>query len=359
MKEKGDSDDWEWEVNEREVEIMFNKLNTRKACGPDGIPGKVLLSCSSHLSFIFSRLFSWSLRDCIVPSVWKKSTISPVPKNRSPSSLNDFRPVALTSIAMKCFERLVLKKLQLQTQKFLDPFQFAYKSNRSTDDATLTLLHNCYSHLENPGSYVRILFIDFSSAFNTIQPHLMAIKLLSLKVDPRLILWITHFLVNRTQSVCFQQAVSTVKTTSTGSPQGTVLSPVLFTLYTNDCSGTDSSLLIKYSDDSAIQDLSNSHSSYVEVVTKFSAWCKENFLTLNVKKTKELVVDFRKTAADPIPDLFINGEKVERVDQYKYLGTIIDKSLNFDANTQAIHQNTPHIVTPSISIISLPIFEYY
>ena len=338
VKERGDCDEWEWEVSEREVKSIFCKLNVRKACGPDCIPGRVLRSCCSYLSFIFSQLFSWSLKDCIVPSIWKKSIISPIPKNRSPSSLNDFRPVALTPIVMKCFERLVLKKLLSQTQEFLDPFQFAYRPKRSTDDATLTLLHNCYSHLDKPGSYVRILFIDFSSAFNTIQPHLMALKLLSLDVNPKLILWITQFLVNRTQSVRFQQAISSTKATSTGSPQGTVLSPVLFTLYTNDCSGTDSSLLIKYSDDSAIQDLSNSHSSYLDVVKKFSVWCKENFLELNVKKTKELVVDFRRNVTDPIPDLFIDSERVERVDQYKYLGTIIDKGLNFDANTRSINK---------------------
>ena len=82
----------------------------------------------------------------------------------------------------------------------LDPYQFTYKRNRSTEDATLTLLHNAYiyiyTHLEKPGSFVRILFIRFYSAFNTIQPHLMASKPLKLDINPRLILWIVDFLVN-------------------------------------------------------------------------------------------------------------------------------------------------------------------
>ena len=193
------------------------------------------------------------------------------------------------------------------------------------------------AHLEKAGSFVRILFIDFSSAFNTIQPHLMALKLLALDVSPKLIRWITDFLVNRTQSVRFDHAISNSLTTSTGAPQGTVLSPVLFTLYTNDCSGSELTPVIKYSDDTAIQDLSNSATIYQQEIDRFTTWCDDNFLDLNVKKTKELIIDFRRKPAD-IPDLYINGVKVERVNEYKYLGTVIDNKLNFNANTDAVHK---------------------
>ena len=238
---------------------------------------------------------------------------------------------------MKCFERIVLRNLLSQTQQFFYPHQFAYKQNISTNDATLTLLNNAYTHLDKSGSYVRILFIDFSSAFNTIQPHLMAPKLLDLDVCPRLILWILSFLVKRSQSVCFHRCLSFSCYTSTGSPQGTVLSPVLFTLYTNDIRGSEYTPLIKYSDDTALQDLSNSNLVYLNEVLKFSDWCKNNYLNLNVDKTKELVIDFRRKQT-VIEDLAIDGKKVERVSEYKYLGTVIDNKLNFDANTNSLHK---------------------
>jgi len=186
------------------VESNFRRINPRKSPGPDNVCGRLLKSCSVQLSLVFSQLFSWSLKDSKVPSVWKNSVIRPVPKSCCLSELNDYRPVALTSIVMKCFERIVLKTILSQTQHSLDPFQFAYRKNRSTDDATLTLLNNAYIHLEKPSSYVRILFIDFSSTSNTIQPHLMAPKLLALDMNPKLILWIVSFLTTRTQSVHFQ-----------------------------------------------------------------------------------------------------------------------------------------------------------
>ena len=158
--------------------------------------------------------------------------ICPVPKNNKQVALNDCRLVALTSIVMKCFERIILKRILSFTTSYHDPYQFAYKPNRSTDDATLTLLHHAYTHLEQPGSFVRILFIDFSSAFNTIQPHLMALKLLSYNVNPKLFLWIISFLVNRTQAVRFQHVLSSSKTTSTGfSPRHCSFSCSLHTLH--------------------------------------------------------------------------------------------------------------------------------
>jgi hypothetical protein len=72
-------------------------------------------------------------------------------------------------------------------------------------------------------------------------------------------------------------------------------------------------------------------------VLKLADWCKNNYLDFNVKKTKEMVIDLRRNPT-AVPDLFIDGEKVERVTEYKYLGTHIDDKLNFNANTKAIHK---------------------
>ena len=126
--------------------------------------------------------------------------------------------MALTSVVIKCFKKIVLRQLLTFVGQHLDPFQFAYKPHRGTDDAILILLHNTFFHLDKPGSFVRILFIDFSSAFSTIQPHLLAMKFLDLNIDPKLMLWIVSFLCNRTQCVCFHSALSLERSTSTGAP---------------------------------------------------------------------------------------------------------------------------------------------
>ena len=233
-----------------------------------------------------------------------------------------------------CFEHVVLSRLLRQKLDHLDPLQLAYKRNRGADDATLSLLLKTYPHLEKtpPHSFVRILFFDFSSAFKTIQPHLMSRKFTTLALSPRLILWIIVFLVNRPQFVRSND-VSSVGYPSAGAPQGTVLSPVLFTVYTDDCRGSEECPVVKCSDDTAITDLSNSHKSFTDSVYRFSEWCSDNHLDLNVLKTKEMIIDFRRNSA-VLPKLSINGTEVDRVEEYNYLGT--DNKLEFTANTNFI-----------------------
>ena len=140
--------------------------------------------CSDELASIFCHLFNRSLRENTIPTLWKRSEIRPIPKIKHPVELNDYRPVALTSVLVKCLERLVLPHLLSQVSPSLDPLQFAYRQNRSVEDAVTTVLHTTYSHLEKPGAYTRILFVDFSSAFNCMQPLILCTKLQELQVDP-------------------------------------------------------------------------------------------------------------------------------------------------------------------------------
>ena len=112
----------------------------------------------------------------------------------------------------------------------LDPMQFAYRAKRSVDDAVLLFLHNILEHLEKPNSFVRATFVDFSSAFNSIQPHLLLNKLLGMGVNSRLLLWILNYLRNRPQYVKMNGFCSDVRSISTGAPQGCCLSPILFCL---------------------------------------------------------------------------------------------------------------------------------
>ncbi|XDV25563.1 hypothetical protein PO909_029463 [Leuciscus waleckii] len=151
-----------------EVRRVFNKIDSKKAPGPDQISGRVLQICSEQLSLIFCQLFQKSLFTHYIPKAWRSSLIVPVPKVARPADLNDYRPVALTSIVVKSLERIVLRHILNDVQCNIDPLQFAYRNKRSTDDALLYMLHNIYCHLDKPKRYVRVLFIDFSSAFNTI-----------------------------------------------------------------------------------------------------------------------------------------------------------------------------------------------
>ena len=168
------------EIEEWKTKQHFKRLNCKKGAGPDGVSPRLLSLCSDQLACVFTMLFNWSLKECKVPCLYKKATIIPVPKRNNIVTLNDYRPVAITSCVMKVFERLVLVELKKLLPNDHDPLQFAYRKNRSVDDAVSVLLHSILQHLEKKDSYARVLFIDFSSAFNTIIPSRMYKKTVGL-----------------------------------------------------------------------------------------------------------------------------------------------------------------------------------
>ncbi len=154
------SDDHVITVSEDEVRRELKRWNVKKAAGPDGITGRVLRSCADQLAGLFTSIFNESLATSVVPTSFKKSIIIPATKNNKPSCLNDYRPVALTSIVMKVFERLVKNHICSSIPVTLDPLQFAYRPNRSTDDAISHVLHSSLTHIDSKsGNYVRLLFI--------------------------------------------------------------------------------------------------------------------------------------------------------------------------------------------------------
>ena len=187
--------------SEEDVRRQMRRCKPGKAPGPDGISASVLKTCATELSAIIHSLFCEVFHHCQIPTPWKTAIIIPVPKKPRPKEPNDYRPIALTSILMKCLEYLLLHTILPHIRQHLDPLQFVYKVKRGTEDAVACLLHFLLQHLDSPGTTARILFADFSSAFNTIQSHLLIQKLLHLNVPPRLIHLLYNFLTNRQQTV--------------------------------------------------------------------------------------------------------------------------------------------------------------
>ncbi len=167
----------------------------------------------------------------MVPTSFKKIYHIPVPKNSQPSCLNDYRPVALTSTVMKVFERLLKNHICSSILVTLDPLQFAYRPNRSTDDAISHVLHSSLTNIDSKnGNYVRLLFIDYSSAFNTIVPIKLVDKLTDLGLNSSLCNWIQDFLTGRPQLVNMGQFTTNSITLNVGAQQGCVMSPLLYSI---------------------------------------------------------------------------------------------------------------------------------
>ena len=151
--------------------------------------------------------------------------------------------------------------------------------------------------------------------------------------------WILDFLINRPQTVRLNNLSSTTLPLHTGVPQACVLSPLLYTLFNHDCSPIhNSNSIIKFADDTTVLGLirNNDESAYREEVQHLAAWCAGNNLVLNTTKTKELIVDFRKSKACIHTPIHINGAEVERVTNFKFLGVHISQDLSWSLNTSTL-----------------------
>ncbi len=281
-------------ISGADVTRSFKRVNIHKAVGPDGIPGRVLRACAFQLAGDFTDIFNLSLSLSVVPLCFKKSTIVPIPKKNKITCLNDWRPIALTPIFSKCFEKLIRDYICSVLPASLDPLQFAYRSNRSTDDAIAFTLHTAL------------------------------------------------FLTGRSQVVRMGNNTSSPLTLNTGAPQGCVLSPLLYSLYTHDCAATHSSnVIVKFADDTTVIGLitDNDETAYRAEVSTLTKWCQENHLSLNIDKTKELVVDFRRQSREHTP-ITIDKTPEERVNSFKFLSVHITEDLTWSTHTDAVLKKT-------------------
>ena len=336
------SDDFSFEeIPVDEVCKQFLRCKVGKSSGPDHVSTNILKVFAYQLAPVFTTIFNFCIRKGVLPDVWKLASIVPLPKKPNPKANNDYRPVALTSVVMKCFEKIL--KSRLSSFVKLNENQFAYRKGRSTKDACLTLDHYIRSHLEKPGTYARVLFIDYSSAFNTIVPSILLDKLSTFNVPNYLKRMVAAFLHNRKQYVNIDNRQSNVISCDIGCPQGCVLSPFLFSIYTDFLqSEHDNVKLLKYADDMALIGLldfksKNDPNDYFDAVDSFVSKCKAANLIINADKTKEMIVSFSRTHS--VCDyVFIDGKLIDKVDDFKYLGTFFGANLKWSSNTDHIYK---------------------
>ena len=114
-----------------DVYLLLRGINSSKAAGPDGIHGEVLKNCASSLAYPLSILFNLSFSTGNIPQDWKTALVVPVHKKGDKGSVENYRPISLTSLVMKVFERCIKKSLYIACEGFLDPRQHGFINDRS------------------------------------------------------------------------------------------------------------------------------------------------------------------------------------------------------------------------------------
>ena len=317
------------------VEII-KCIDQTKSSNIKNIKTKVLCSIFSKYPEKITNTFNACLRDSSFPQSWKVATVCPIPKKSNSKRVTDLRPISLLPLPGKIMEKLMAKRFRefLKENNILNINQHGFRPKHSTTSATTTYLRYIYDNI-NKGTNTHSLFLDYSKAFDTVSHPLLLNKLKDVGLSSATCSWFKSYLTNRNQKVLANDKLSQLKCVRYGVPQGSILGPILFTLYINDlpkCAPQCETIL--YADDAVIS--STDINCLISSVKNISKWCAKNLLTINKEKTKWMSIGLNDP---PLLSPTIENTVIERVCEFKYLGILIDENLNFRKHEDNVYYN--------------------
>lgn len=323
--------------------ILRNLKSNAEGC--DNITLKMLFLTLPNSIQAITSLVNTSINTCTFPDIWKMAKVVPLPKKNNPVELKDLRPISILPCLSKIMEKVVCQQLTtyLEINKILPEVQSGFRRGRSTTTALLDVTDNILAS-QDQGKCTLLVLLDFSRAFDAINIPLLLSKLKYYGFDTAAIKWFNSYLSNRCQYVETKQMSggpfkSSLSELKRGVPQGSILGPILFILYSADIiKCIHNSKCHIYADDMQVYidfvpgELDRAIYKLYQDLARIVDWSEKNCLLLNPSKTKFMVLG-SKHQLSQLPDdidLELMGEKVERVYVIRNLGLKIDVHLRFE-----------------------------
>ncbi|XP_011877542.1 PREDICTED: uncharacterized protein LOC105567343 [Vollenhovia emeryi] len=306
------------------MEVISSLRRIRSgAVGRDELPLNVILKGLPSVLPAILHILNYSLTNGIYPGLWKSAIICPIPKIKTPKTLNDYRPISILCAISKVIERIAADQIvkYLEERDLADPFQSAYKRDNSTQTALVRVIDDIRCAADRRMISVAVFF-DFSRAFDNVCHQQLLTKLSRLGFAHTTLLWIHSYLTGRGQAVRDPQTgeLTSELPVKRGVPQGSVLGPLLFTLYLRDFSSVlrhckyhfyaVDLLLYMHEEPKYIHEAIRRFNLDIESVV---TWASDNKLAINPNKTKAMVLGTLRHISgldrDALPDLLETERK--------------------------------------------------
>ena len=288
-------------VSVKEVTKIMKKMSKKKSKGNDGISQECLLKGLDVLATPLTKIINNSISTGIFPDQWKEAIVVPILKKGDAKELKNYRPVSCLASASKVLEKVVCDQLTrfAESHGLLPTSQHGFRTGRSTMTALSSMQKSWIKNTEE-GLMTGILVWDLSSAFDTLDINLFLKKLTLYGSDPTTLSWFESFLTGRSQRVKIGDAMSTALELVSGVPQGGILSPIIFTLYTADMEmWLKSSSLFNFADDTTTDNKSKCKKAIKDRLEEDAVnilnFMASNGLVANKTKTEFLVLNEKKT----------------------------------------------------------------
>lgn len=328
-----------------QVEKIISKLKSN-AKGSDDISITMIKYCIPHITSHITHILNTILDSNKFPSNWKKALIIPVPKISNPISYSDLRPISILPTLSKILERILYEQMNafFNSNKILPPQQSGFRQGYSTVTALLDVTDDIARGVDDKKT-TALTLLDYSKAFDTVNHDLLCAKLKYYGFNTSALNLIKNYLTNRTQSIILDCAVSSALPVISGVPQGSIIGPLLFILYTSDvCSqlqycrshqyADDTSVYLSFTKDDALQAQVQLNSDLSNIQT----YSVRNSLVLNPQKSVLIYFGNDSDWAATNLNITLDGVRLPVVSNVKSLGLTLDSKFRFREHVNKIIQ---------------------
>ena len=324
----------------------ISKLKNKKSSGLDGLNANTLQLSLPFTVETLTYIYNLCIDANIFPSALKKAKTIPLPKTSDLSDPNNYRPISILSTLSKPLEKHIHQHLQdyLEDNCLLHRFQSGFRPHHSCKTA-VTHITNKWLLEINKSNMTGVIFMDLKKAFDLIDHNILLKKLKIYFRNESTVLLFKSYLERRTQMVYLNGNFSSEGTIKFGVPQGSILGPVLFSLFINDMPlhiSDENTTCEMFADDSTLHfssrtvaEISNSLQSSLNDVNE---WCVSNNMVLNPAKTETMLIATRQKLQLNVPslDISLNGTPIKQVDEHELLGVTIDSQLQWQPHIEQI-----------------------
>jgi len=310
-----------------EVAVCIGSLKNTKSSDYYGLNVKIIKSIATSIAPILSDLINECLYKGIFPNCLKLAVVVPLFKKGDINNKCNYRPISLLPIFSKIFEKIIKKRIVdfFERNYLFSNSQYGFRSKRNTGDAILDFVNfslNCFQE----GEFSVSSFLDLSKAFDCVNHSLLLHKLKMYNFSSIAIELVKSYLQDRFQAVRYKEEFSDFEEVTIGVPQGSVVGPILYIIFTNDLYTAFSHVKITgFADDNSIavkgKDLKEVHKVNASVLEELTTWFRSNGLCLNNEKTKIMTLTLRDLSVFP-----------NNYDHVTLLGVTIDEKLNWKAH---------------------------